>query len=183
MKFFIFLTTLVSIFGLTTSAIWADPTQEVWTGAVVVPLKNSEATKVGEAKLLQTPQGVLIRLDLSKLTPGTHAFHIHEIGKCDPPTFTSAGGHFSPSGEKHGILNQKGKHAGDLPNIHVPESGTLTIEALATQVSVKEGDNRLFDENGSALVIHTGPDDYHTDPAGAAGARIACGVIAKPATE
>ena len=184
MKLFIFLTTLVAAFGLTTNVMWADPaTQDFWAEAVVVPLKNNEAKAVGEAKLLQTPQGVLIKLDLSNFAPGTHAFHIHEKGKCDPPAFTSAGGHFSPSDEKHGILNPAGKHAGDLPNIHVPESGTLTLEALATQVNLKDGDQRLFDENGSALVIHTGSDDYRTDPAGAAGERIACAVIAKPTTK
>lgn len=183
MTFVIFFMILMSTFSLTTSASGADPTQGTWSEAVVVPLENNEAKAVGEAKLLQTPHGVFIRLQLSNGTPGTHAFHIHEIGKCDPPDFTSAGGHFNPSGKKHGILNPEGKHGGDLPNIHVPESGTLTVETVATQVSLKEGDNKLFDENGSALVIHAGPDDYHTDPAGDAGKRIACGVIAKPAAE
>lgn len=183
MKFFIFFITLMSAFGLATSAIGADATQDTWAGATIVPLKNSEAKAVGEAKLLQTPHGVLIRLQLSNCTPGTHAFHIHEIGKCDAPDFTSAGGHFNPSGKKHGVLNQQGEHGGDLPNIHVPESGALTVETVAAHVSLKEGDNTLLDENGSALVIHAGPDDYHTDPAGDAGKRIACGVITKPATE
>ena len=111
---------------------------------MVVPLKNSEAKAVGEAKLLQTPHGVLIRLELSNFAPGTHAFHIHEIGKCDPPAFTSAGGHFNPFSKKHGILNPEGAHAGDLPNIHVPKNGTLTVEVLAPQVSLEEGDNKLL---------------------------------------
>ena len=180
MKLIVFCGVLAFVFSLITSETCANPATDLWTNAVVTPLKNSEGKAVGEAKLLQTPQGVLIQLDLNHFPPGTHAFHIHEIGTCDPPAFTSAGGHFNPSGKKHGILNPEGKHAGDLPNIHVPESGALTIETLATQVNLKEGDNRLFDENGSALVIHAGPDDYHTDPAGDAGARIACGVIAKP---
>ncbi|MGE0822073.1 MAG: superoxide dismutase family protein [Candidatus Binatia bacterium] len=183
MKLFVTLIAFVTTVGVTPTAMAAGPSNDLWAGALVVPLKNSEAKSVGEAKLLQTPHGVLIRLDLTNLAPGVHAFHIHEAGTCDPPAFTSAGGHFNPAGKKHGILVEDGKHGGDLPNIHVPASGALTIEILAAQVSLNEGNNRLLDDNGAALVIHSGADDYRTDPAGAAGERIACGVIANPTTK
>ncbi|MEW6296618.1 MAG: superoxide dismutase family protein [Thermodesulfobacteriota bacterium] len=145
--------------------------------SAAVQLVNTEGDRVGEAKLTQTPHGVLIALDLSKAPPGTHALHIHEVGKCEPP-FESAGEHFNPFGKQHGFLDEKGRHAGDLPNIHVPQSGELTVEVLATRVTLREGENRLFDDDGSALVIHEQADDYRSDPAGDAGARIACGVIA-----
>jgi len=182
-KCFILLVMLTAPFGATKIAIGAESTQDIWSKAAVAHLQNSEAKAVGEAKLLQTPQGVLIRLELSNFAPGTHAFHIHAVGKCDPPAFTSAGGHFNPSGKKHGTLNPEGKHFGDLTNIHVPENGALTIEVLAPHVNIEEGDNKLLDEDGSALVIHAGPDDYQTDPAGAAGGRIACGVIVQSTTK
>ena len=141
-------------------------------------LHNEQGQKVGEATLKQTPNGVLVTVDLQALPAGEHAFHIHEVGKCEPP-FKSAGGHFNPTHKQHGMENAKGMHAGDLPNIYVPENGKLKFDVFATAVTLGEGENSLFDADGSALVIHAGADDYKTDPAGDAGARIACGVVTK----
>ena len=142
-------------------------------------LHDAQGQEVGKATLEETPNGVLIALDVSNIPAGPHAFHIHAVGKCEPP-FKSAGGHFNPAHKQHGIENPKGMHAGDSPNLHVPASGKLETEVLATEVTLAGGkDNSLFDEDGSALVIHAGPDDYRSDPAGAAGPRIACGVITK----
>ena len=125
--------------------------------------------------LLAVPSGVLIDANLSAVPPGYHGFHIHEVGKCEPPDFKSAGGHFNPEEDRHGLMTDAGPHAGDLPNIHVPENGKLRIEMLHQLVSLQG----LLDDDGSAIVIHEGPDDYVTDPTGNAGARIACGVIIK----
>jgi superoxide dismutase, Cu-Zn family len=148
--------------------------------SIKVKMTNADRQEVGEVTLTQTPQGVLIRIDLpqktARIPAGTHAFHVHQVGKCEPP-FTSAGAHFNPEGKKHGFLDSSGGHAGDLPNIHVPEKGALTVEFIAPQLSLKQGKNNLFDSDGSALVIHARQDDYKTDPAGEAGDRIACGVI------
>jgi superoxide dismutase, Cu-Zn family len=141
-------------------------------------LKNAEGKAVGTATLEQTSHGVLMTVDVTNLPAGTHAFHIHAVGKCEPP-FTSAGGHFNPTGRQHGIKNPKGMHAGDLPNIYVPENGKLKFDVLAKGVSLGKGKNGLFHKDGTSLVVHAGPDDYKTDPAGDAGARIACGVITK----
>jgi Cu-Zn family superoxide dismutase len=141
-------------------------------------LRNEQGKKVGAATLEETPHGVLITLDLDGVPPGTHALHIHEVGKCEPP-FKSAGGHFNPADKKHGLLSAAGMHAGDLPNITVPESGKLKVDVFATGVTLGGGANGLFDADGSSLVIHAGPDDYKSDPAGEAGARFACGVVVK----
>lgn len=138
-------------------------------------LKNPKGESVGEVKLMQTPHGTLLHARFSNLPPGAHAFHVHTVGKCEPP-FKSAGGHFNPGGKKHGFLAADGLHAGDMPNIHVPASGSLEIEVLNTLLKL---DSSLFDADGAAIVLHEGPDDYKTDPAGAAGGRIACGVISR----
>jgi Cu-Zn family superoxide dismutase len=75
-------------------------------------------------------------------------------------------------------MNPRGPHAGDLPNITIPATGSLDFEVLATRVSLVDGaSNGLMDSDGSALVVHAGPDDYRSDPAGHAGDRIVCGVI------
>ena len=95
--------------------------------------------------------------------------------ECEPPKFESAGPHFNPEEHQHGMMNPKGPHAGDMPNLHVPESGAVQLEVLNSTVALTEAS--LLDEDGSAIVIHAGPDDYKSDPAGNAGDRIACGVI------
>jgi len=139
-------------------------------------LKDSSGIAVGDADLVQTEAGVLIKLQLKGLKPGEHAFHIHAVGKCEAP-FESAGPHFNPSGHKHGMMSGEG-HAGDMPNLHVPQSGDLSVEVLNRAVTLENGKpNSLFDADGSSLVIHAKADDYRTDPAGNAGDRIACGVI------
>jgi Cu-Zn family superoxide dismutase len=139
-------------------------------------LKDAAGKEVGRATLVSTPSGTLITLELTAAPPGAHGFHIHTTGKCEQPKFESAGGHFNPDETKHGFLNADGPHAGDMPNIHVPDNGKLTIEILNPMVNLS-GENALLDEDGAALVIHADADDYMSDPAGHAGGRIACGVI------
>jgi superoxide dismutase, Cu-Zn family len=141
-------------------------------------LKNAKGKQVGKVTLQETTEGVLVRADFTALPPGVHAFHVHAVGQCDPP-FKSAQGHFNPGGKEHGYLNPKGHHAGDMPNIHVPKSGKLMVEVYLPNVTLEKGDNRLLDDDGAALMIHAGADDYKTDPAGDAGDRIACGVIGR----
>jgi len=138
-------------------------------------LKDLAGKTVGTALLRQSPNGTLVAVRFRGLPPGTHAFHIHAVGKCEPP-FASAGGHYNPSGAKHGFLVTGGPHAGDMPNIHVGADGTLDIEVLNVKLAL---DARLFDADGAAIMLHANGDDYKSQPSGAAGSRIACGVIKK----
>src|SRR6185312_12512627 len=92
-------------------------------------LKTADGKDAGVATLTQTPSGVLIALAVKGLPAGEHAFHVHAVGKCEPP-FTSAGGHFNPAGKKHGMMAAEGHHAGDMPNLHIPASGELIVEVL-----------------------------------------------------
>jgi Cu-Zn family superoxide dismutase len=140
-------------------------------------LKDSSGRVVGSAVLLQEDDGVRILLDLKGVTPGTKAVHIHEVGRCDPPNFDSAGAHLNPKKAEHGTENPRGPHAGDLPNITVDATGHGHLEVTDPRVTLKPGSASLLDGGGTALVVHEGPDDMRTDPAGNSGRRIACGVI------
>lgn len=152
------------------AAMAADPATAI--------LKDKDGKEVGKATLTDTPNGVLIRLDLTAAPAGDQAFHVHQTGKCEAPDFKSAGGHFNPDGTKHGLMNTEGPHAGDMPNLHIPADGKLSVEVLNTLVTL-DAERALLDEDGSAVMIHAGPDDYTSDPAGHAGDRIACGVVTK----
>jgi Cu-Zn family superoxide dismutase len=180
MKFFVFSVALALAVHLLGTTGYAQDTKDPWADAQTVTLSGADNKEVGTAKLLQTPNGVLVRLNLTKATPGTHAFHVHAVGKCEGPEFTTAGGHFNPTNKKHGLLSKEGSHTGDLPNVVVPDSGALTVETVIPHVTLKEGEHTLADTDGSALVLHAGTDDYITDPTGNAGGRLACGVIAPP---
>jgi len=138
-------------------------------------LRDASGRRVGTVTLADSYAGVMMRGTVSDLGLGAHAIHIHAVGKCEAP-FTSAGGHFNPQGRQHGYLNPRGPHLGDLPNLTTPPAGSLTFEYLVPGVTLK-GTNALLDADGAAIVIHASADDYHTDPAGNAGARAACGVI------
>lgn len=139
-------------------------------------IKDASGKSLGEAVLVQRDGTVEIDMTLTGLPQGTHAFHIHEVGRCDPP-FESAGGHFNPEGKKHGKDNPAGAHAGDLPNIEVSDSGRVKLQVAVKGVSIDSGPGALLGGDGSALVVHEGADDYQTDPTGNAGKRLACGVI------
>ncbi len=162
-------------------------------------IKDAQGKSVGDATLTQMAHGVVIVAELSGLPPGPHGMHIHAVAKCEPPAFTSAGGHFNPTGHKHGYNAEAGPHMGDLPNLIVASDGKASVDVWVADLLLGDGSvasgtsapdrpaggaptassaaHNLFDQGGAALVIHAKADDYAADPAGNSGDRIACGVI------
>jgi Cu-Zn family superoxide dismutase len=138
-------------------------------------IRDLAGATVGTATLTDTYTGVLVTANITGLGLGAHGIHIHEIGKCEPP-FASAGGHFNPEHRQHGFLNPNGSHLGDMPNVDTPAAGRLRFEFLLPGVTLK-GTNALLDGDGASIVMHSGRDDYTTDPSGNSGSRIGCGVI------
>ncbi|HET7231398.1 MAG TPA: superoxide dismutase family protein [Longimicrobium sp.] len=145
-----------------------------------VPIYNASNQQVGSFTATQvSPDSVRLVVMGSGLPAGTHGTHLHAVGRCDAPQFTTAGAHLNPANRQHGMRNPQGPHLGDLPNLVIGANGQGRIETIV-RGSLTPGRAPLFDADGTALVVHATADDEVTDPSGNSGARLACGVLAAP---
>ena len=172
---------VVSVFAsaIAASALARDVAASRQARPIVVRLSDAKGDSVGTATLSPVPGGVKIALAVKGLAPGQHGIHVHQTAKCEGPAFTSAGSHFNPDNKQHGINNVLGSHAGDMPNFTVDSTGHSSATVVAPNLRLDSGRQSVFTGGGTALVIHEKADDMTSDPAGNAGARIACGVITK----
>lgn len=138
-----------------------------------VNLVSSSGAVLGTVRVFSEPTGVMLRIDAAGVPAGKHGVHVHAVGRCDPPGFTSAGAHWNPTTQKHGHRNPAGFHMGDLGNLGVGADGKLVAGLLVPQATV----DALRDADGAALVLHAKEDDEVTDPSGNSGDRIACAVL------
>lgn len=140
-------------------------------------IRDGAGRSVGTATATQSGDSIRISIESTGLPQGAHGAHVHMVGSCVPPAFTSAGDHWNPTGREHGKDNPNGMHMGDLPNLLVGTEGRGTLEYTIPGAWVSGGAMPLLDADGAAIVIHAGADDYRTNPSGNSGARIACGVF------
>lgn len=140
-------------------------------------LVDGSGNAMGTATLFETAHGLRVQARVVGAPAGVHGIHLHMVGRCDGPGFTSAGGHWNPTGKMHGMQAPGGHHLGDLPNITIGDDGTGSVDFVIGDGRLRDGDNALLDADGAAIVLHAQADDERTDPSGASGARIACGVI------
>ncbi|HEV2735749.1 MAG TPA: superoxide dismutase family protein [Longimicrobiaceae bacterium] len=144
--------------------------------AATAPMRDASGRDLGAVSLAETGNGIRVSGTLRGLPPGTLAIHVHTTGRCEPP-FESAGGHWNPTNTQHGTENPRGPHLGDMPNVEVGADSTATVNVSTPAGATLRGANGLLDGDGAAVVVHAGADDYRTDPSGASGDRIACGVV------
>ena len=140
-------------------------------------LRTADGDARGQATVAQVGDGISVRVEAMNMAPGIYAAHIHTTGRCDPPAFESAGGHWNPTSQQHGRENPQGPHKGDLPNLTIGQDGRGVVEFTIAGASVTGGAAAMLDADGAAMMIHEKADDYRTDPSGDAGARIACGTF------
>lgn len=145
--------------------------------AATADARTAAGLLYARATATQAGDSIRIRVEASGMPRGTYAAHVHTTGACVPPDFTSAGGHWNPTGHQHGRNNPAGMHKGDLPNLSVGTDGRGSFEYTIPGAWLRGGATPMLDADGAALVIHAQADDYRTDPAGNAGARVACGVF------
>lgn len=143
------------------------------TGALV----DAEGNEIGNASISATASGhTVVLVNAEGVPEGVHGVHIHMVGACEGPTFESAGEHLGSGESEHGVLAEGGPHVGDLPNATVGPDGQLAMDGVAIGLTL----DMVFDEDGSALIVHAEPDDYASQPGGNSGDRIACAVIELP---
>ena len=142
-----------------------------------IDMYNASGDMVGTATFNEQTDGVNIEVELDGLTPGFHGIHVHEIPKCEGPDFTSAGNHFNPEGEKHGLMHPEGSHLGDLPNIEVDSDGAVKAEIMLADATLLEGKKSILQGEGTSLIVTSEQDDGVTQPSGDSGTRIICGEL------
>lgn len=141
-------------------------------------LRQASGLPAGTARLMTNGAEVTIAISVAGIAAGTHGVHLHAVGRCEAPDFTTAGPHLNPAGHQHGHENPAGAHLGDLPNVITDAAGAGSVSAVLTG-SPDAVLAALFDTDGTAVVVHAGPDDYRTDPSGNSGLRVACGVLTR----
>lgn len=138
------------------------------TGDIV----DAAGANIGSITVFDTPAGIVrVNVQATGIAPGPHGIHLHETGLCEGD-FTSAGGHIAGDA-MHGLV-RGGPHPGDMPNAIVETDGVLSVEVFNAILDVRRD---LMDGDGAAFIIHSGPDDYESQPSGDAGSRVACAVL------
>lgn len=146
--------------------------------ALRVALFDAGGASVGNVVLTADSAGMDLAFDVHDLPPGPHGVHVHTTGKCERPDFLSAGPHLDEGHHQHGLDNPAGHHLGDLGNLIVGPDGRATMTLRIVPTTGKFFARTLLDTDGSAVIVHAGPDDGRTDPSGNSGPRIACGIVA-----
>lgn len=148
---------------------------------VTVPLQDATGASVGSVTFVQKGKAVELRAMLKGMPAGEHAIHVHAVGTCTPPDFSNAGGHLNPDSKHHGFANPEGHHAGDFPaSVIVGADGSGTAKLNNADISLDPSSAAAI--FGKSVVVHELVDDQKSDPAGASGKRIACGVVPAPRT-
>jgi Cu-Zn family superoxide dismutase len=158
--------------GATDTATARDTRATTTSQHVTAQMRDAAGKDLGTLTLMEESNRIATTGRLTGLPPGEHGIHLHTVGKCEGPKFTSAGDHWNPTNRQHGTKNPQGPHSGDMPNITVARDSSSSVD-----ITSAGSDIALLDSDGAAVVVHAKPDDYRSQPSGNSGDRIACGVV------
>ena len=161
----------------TAAPVPAPAPQAVATAA----LKTADGSDAGTVTAFEGPLGLILRVEGKGWPAGWHGVHLHSVGTCEGPGFTSAGGHVNhaENARPHGLLNKSGgPDLGDLQNVHAAADGSANADVYLAWEGLDASEGEFIDTDGLSFLVHANPDDYVSQPIGGAGARIACGVFA-----
>jgi len=163
----------------------ASPVASPTAGAPIeVAMIDVDGAEAGTATFTEGDDGmVTVAIEVSGLSEGDHGIHVHAMGMCDPALlepFSSAGPHYNPTGDMHGALGEDDAHGGDLNNLTADADGNASAEIMTDGFTLSDGPTSVFDADGSAIVVHQAADDLTSQPSGASGGRVLCGVVAEP---
>jgi superoxide dismutase, Cu-Zn family len=138
---------------------------------------DAQGLPVGTARITESKKhGLRVEISVKGQKPGERGVHLHTIGSCEGPKFTSAGPHWNPTNKMHGRDNPNGTHAGDLPNLLIGKKGRGSLRFDVPEARLDKA-NGLMDADGASIVVHALSDDHRTDPSGNSGDRVACGIL------
>jgi Cu-Zn family superoxide dismutase len=174
----------LALTALTLAVTTAGAHDDDSTRRAAADLVGPTGAPLGTVRLLERDGRIIVAADVDGLEPGFHGFHVHTVGSCVAPAFASAGGHLSPAGVSHP------EHVGDMPVLMVNADGTARASFRTDRFRLAD----LFDDDGSAIIVHADPDNYANIPTGRydpdpdattlatgdSGGRVACGTV-KPA--
>ena len=144
-------------------------------------LKTADGSDAGTVTAFEGPLGMIFRVEGKGWPAGWHGVHLHAVGTCEGPGFTTAGGHVNhaENARPHGLLNKSGgPDLGDLQNVHAAADGSAVADVYLAWEGLDAKESDFMDANGLSFLVHANADDYVSQPIGGAGARIACGVFA-----
>lgn len=161
-----------------TESLKTEQKEEPETKTLEIVLESkSESEATGNIVFTEADGMVTMVADLTGLSEGEHAIHIHEKADCSSPDGKSTGGHWNPTMEPHGKWGAKeGYHKGDIGNFKANTEGKGNI-TFATNDWCIGCDDPKKNIVGKAIIVHQGVDDFKSQPSGAAGSRISCGAI------
>ena len=155
----------------------AEPAEPAQPEAIEATIAGKSGSKLeGTVRLEQTEDGVKVTVSVKNAPPGMHGTHVHEKADCSADDGKSAGGHFAPDGNPHGLPPAEKRHLGDLGNMEVGKDGTGSLEIVVAKANLQPDDPHSF--AAKALIVHEKKDDGG-QPAGNAGKRLGCAELVR----
>ncbi len=141
--------------------------------AVLQPAKGSKVHGTVTFSARKGIETLQVQVELTGLPPGKHAYHVHQYGDCSSEDGKSAGTHFNFAGSSANPGEKIDRITGDLGELEAGKDGKASASTTVARATL-QGPYSIL---GRSVIVHENGNDPKSPPMGAAGGRIACGVI------